>query len=164
MSVRIIRYVSRFSEILSVEELVAAAEDDVTGVTQLVLLAHVAHIEELLVVQDEEGAGAVQVGADKHRGEGPNHELLQHEHANDAGSVAQGKGITKGTHVHIIAVLTASDVSPILLGAGLVVAGASLEHIAVKELHAEGDGGLVVLGDATIASIELIEVVLGRGE
>jgi len=94
VSVRIIRYVSRFSEILSVQELVAAAENDVAGVTQLVLLTNVAHIEELLVMQDEEGAGAVQVSADKYRGEGPNHELLQHEHADDTGSVAQGKGIT----------------------------------------------------------------------
>lgn len=153
-----------FSEVFPIEECVALAEDNIACVAELVLLAHVAHIEKFLVVQDKEGTGAVKIGTDENGCEGPNHELLQHEHANNAGNIAKCKGVAKGTDVHIVAVFTTSNVSPIFLSAGLVVTWTSLKNIAVEELHAESESSLMILGDATVAHVQIIEVVLGGGE
>ncbi len=72
------------SEVFPIEELVAPLEDNIASVAELVLLTDIAHVEEFLIMLDEEGTRAVQVSQEENRGEGPYHEFLDHEHANNA--------------------------------------------------------------------------------
>lgn len=72
------------SEVFPIEELVAPLEDNIASIAELVLLTDVAHVEEFLVMLDKKGTRAVQVSEEEHRGEGPDHEFLDHEHANNA--------------------------------------------------------------------------------
>ena len=72
------------SEVFPIEELVASLEDNIASIAKLVLLTDVAHVEEFLVMLNEEGTRAVKVSQEEHRGEGPDHEFLDHEHAHNA--------------------------------------------------------------------------------
>lgn len=148
------------SEVFSIEEVVALAEHHIAAIAHLVLLADIAHVEELFVVLHEELAGAVQVGADCHREERPEDELLHHVHAEHSGTEAGGEAISEGADVHVVAVLSASDVSPIFLSSCAIVAWASLKNVSCEVLHAKRYGSLMVGGNAPVAAVQVIEIVL----
>jgi hypothetical protein len=123
------------SEVFSIEEQVASLEDNIASIAEFVLLTNVAHVEELLVVLDKEGTRAVQVSEEEHRGEGPDHEFLDHEHTNNARKVSHSKGISEATHVYIIAILSTCNISPVLLCGALIFTWLSLKDVFVEELH-----------------------------
>jgi len=148
------------SEVFPIEELVASLEDNIASIAEFVLLTDVAHVEELLVVLDEEGTRAVQVSEEEHRGERPDHKFLNHEHANYARKVSYSEGICEATHVHIIAILSACNIGPVLLCGALIVTWLSLKDVLVEELHPQGEGGMMILWDASVPLIQVVEVVV----
>ena len=152
-------FLSCYSEVFTVQEVIAATKDGKPGEAHFVLLTHIAHIEELLVMEDKELSLSVQVCCQGDRCKWPPDELFEHEHATHAGNKAQSARIGGRPHVDIVAVLAFGHVHPVLLDGRLVVIDATIENILREETHAKVDCGLVLSWDAPMVLVEHIKVV-----
>ena len=74
-----------FSEILAIDQFIAAFEHSEPSETDFILLAYIAHVKELLVMEDKKLSLPVQVRGKSYRREWPPDELFQHVHAAHAG-------------------------------------------------------------------------------
>ena len=154
-------FLSCSSEVLTIQEGIAAAEDSKPGEAHFILLSHIAHIEELLVVEDEELSLTVDVGGGENWREGPPDEFFDHHHASHASDQPEGKSVGCRSHIHIIAILSFSYIHPVLLDRRLVVVHTAVKHKFGEEAHAEVDGCLMLGRYPPVILVEIVEVIRG---
>lgn len=65
----------------------------------------------------------------------PPDKLFHHEHSQHAGSKAGSSSVAPGSHVYVVAVLTTSNIHPVLFNWRLVLADFAVEDVLGKELH-----------------------------
>ena len=155
-------FLSCYSEVLTIQEVIAAAKDGKSSEAHFVLLTHIAHIEELLVVEDEELSLAIDVRCCEDRGEGPPNEFFDHHHTAHARDESEGKCVGCSSHIHIVAVLSLSHIHPIFLNGRLVVIHTAVEYKFGEEAHTEINGCLMLSRNSTMEFVEIVEVISGN--
>ena len=156
-------FLSCYSEVLTIQEVIAAAKDGKSSEAHFVLLTHIAHIEELLVVEDEQLPLPVEVRGQCDRGEGPPDELFEHVHATHARDQAKCRRVSPRSHVDVVAVLAFGHIHPVFLHRGPIVVNATVEHVLREEAHAKVDSCLVLGRNPPMLLVQAVEVVLSYG-
>ena len=144
---------------MSVEKQVALSEHDVSCVAELVLLADVDHVEVLLVVETEVLAASVEVSEGGQREEGPHHELFDHYLASHHSEEASGRSVERRSDVAIVDVFPTYHIGPVPLSWRLVLIGLPIKKLLLDEVHPQNHGCLMLLRNAAVRLIEVVEVI-----
>lgn len=105
-------------------------------------------------------SASVQVSESGEWEEWPHDELLDHDLASDHSEDACGSGVEGWSDVAVVDVFSADDVCPVPLGWRLVLVRLPVEDSLLDEVHSHDHGKLVLLRNAAIVLIEMVEVVL----
>lgn len=148
------------SKVLPVKKQVAFSENNVSCIPELVLLTNVYHIEVLFVEEFELLSAAIKVGEGGEWEEWPHHELFDHDLAGNHSKGARGQSVEGWSDVAVVDVLSSDHVGPVSFSGCRVLMRCPLKELLLNEVHSEMHGCLVLLWNATVCLIEMVEVIL----
>ena len=148
------------SKVFSVNQQVALSQDDVSSVTELILLSHIGHIEILLVKENKLRLLSVQVGAESKREERPHDEFLCHNLSDHHACESGCHSIDSWSNVAIIHPFATSNVGPVSLNRCSILMGLPVKYVVSNEHHPQVNRSLVVLWNASVVLVEVVKVIL----
>lgn len=148
------------SKILSVQQQVALSQNNVSSIAELVLLTNVYHIEVLFVVEFELLSTTIKVSESSQREEWPHDEFFDHDLARDHAEGAGRNCVEGWSDVAVVDVLSSDHICPVSLDGSQVLIWLLIEKFLLDEVHSEVNGCLMLLWNASICLVEMVEVIL----
>jgi hypothetical protein len=124
------------------------------------LLTDVYHIEVLFVVELELLTATIKVSESSKWEEWPHDEFFDHDLTRDHAKYAGRHCIECWSDVAVVDVLSSDHVCPVSLDGRAVLIRLLVEQFLLDEVHSQLNSRLMLLWNATVRLIEMVEVVL----